>query len=57
MVVSADPEFALKFAVDRKIKPEMPMRPDYWHLASQELAANDPTMAALVARYGGMSLV
>lgn len=33
------------------------MAPDYWQKASRALARNDPTMAALVRRYRGMSLV
>lgn len=32
------------------------MIPHYWQQASQELAANDAVMAALVARYGGLGL-
>jgi DNA-3-methyladenine glycosylase II len=33
------------------------MKPDYWQKASRALARDDPTMAALVRRYRGMSLV
>ena len=32
------------------------MIPDYWHRASSELAAADPQMAELVARYAGVGL-
>ncbi len=33
------------------------MTPDYWSLASQNLAQNDPVMAMLIERYAGLSLV
>lgn len=33
------------------------MIPDYWQLASSELAQGDPVMAGLVAHYAGASLV
>lgn len=43
-----------KLAKNHSYNPAM--IPHYWRQASAELAANDPVMAGLVARYAGLSL-